>query len=108
MGHTGKIEVFKAPHGIGPYGISTTPNGTVYFASLAGGYVSSIDLQTGKATLLQPPTQNEGARRVRPDSYERLWVTEWNVGQLAVYNPVSKGWYSIVKRCAIFIYKDVS
>ena len=89
---TGKIEVFKTPRGIGPYGISTSPDGTVYFASLAGNYVARIDLQTGKATVLEPPTQNQGARRVWPDSHGRLWVTEWNVGQLAVYEPISKVW----------------
>ena len=48
---TSKIEVFKAPRGTGPYGISTTPDGTVYFTSLAGSYVARIDLQTGKATV---------------------------------------------------------
>ncbi len=92
---TGKIDVFKAPRGIGPYGISTTPDGTLYFASLAGSYVGRIDLQTGKATVLEPPTQNQGARRIWPDSHGRLWVTEWNVGQLAVYDPTSKIWKEI-------------
>jgi virginiamycin B lyase len=77
---TAKIEVFKAPCGMGPYGISTTPNGTVYFASLAGNYVAHIDLHTGKATVLEPPTHNQGARRVWPDSHGHLWITEWNVG----------------------------
>ena len=62
----------------------------VYFTSLAGSYVARIDLQTGKATVLEPPTQNQGAQRVWPDSHGRLWVTEWNVGQLAVYDPISK------------------
>jgi virginiamycin B lyase len=33
----GKVEVFEAPRGRGPYGISTTPGGEVFFASLAGG-----------------------------------------------------------------------
>ena len=89
---TGKIDVFKAPRGIGPYGISTTPDGTVYFASLAGSYVARIDLQTGKAIVFEPPTQNQGARRIWPDSHGHIWVTEWNVGQLAVYDPISKVW----------------
>jgi virginiamycin B lyase len=89
---TAKIEVFKAPHGMGPYCISTTPNGTVYFASLAGNYVARIDLHTGKATVREPPTPNQGARRIWPDSHGHLWITEWNVGQLASYDPVSKVW----------------
>ena len=32
----GQIDVFQAHHGPGPYGISTTPNGTIYYSSLAG------------------------------------------------------------------------
>lgn len=37
---TGKMEVFEAPRGSGPYGISTTPDGHVYFVSLAGSYLA--------------------------------------------------------------------
>lgn len=32
----GHIDVFKAPGGPGPYGITTTPNGSIYYASLGG------------------------------------------------------------------------
>ena len=35
----GVVEQFRAPRGRGPYGIATAPNGTVYFASLAGSYL---------------------------------------------------------------------
>ncbi len=41
---------------------------------------------------LEPPTHNQGARRVWPDSHGHLWITEWNVGQLARYDPISKVW----------------
>src|SRR5581483_3044511 len=40
---TGKMDVFDAPRGPGPYGITTTPGGDVFFASLAGSYVGRID-----------------------------------------------------------------
>ena len=39
--NTKNMEVFSAPRGQGPYGISTTPEGQVYFVSLAGSYLSS-------------------------------------------------------------------
>src|ERR1700747_105397 len=35
---TGAIAVFDAPRGVGPYGITTTPAGEVFYASLAGSY----------------------------------------------------------------------
>ena len=58
-----EIKVFDAPRGRGPYGI-TTGDGAVYYASLANSYVGRIDPQMGEATVLEPPTSNQGARRV--------------------------------------------
>ncbi len=88
----GKIEVFQAPSGPGPYGISTTPNGTVYYSSLAGSYVARIDLESGNSSVLEPPTADQGARRVWSDSHGLIWVSEWNAGQLAEYNPTTGEW----------------
>jgi virginiamycin B lyase len=88
----GKMDVFAAPRGRGPYGISTTPDGHVYYASLAGSYVGRIDVDTGEATVLNPPTSGQGARRVWPDSQGRIWVSEWNAGQLALYEPEGEEW----------------
>ena len=52
---TGAMAVFDAPRGTGPYGIATTPDDQVFFASLAGNYLGQIDLKTGVATVLEPP-----------------------------------------------------
>jgi virginiamycin B lyase len=89
---TGQMEIFEAPKGPGPYGISVTPNGTVYFASLAGSYIARIDPQTGGATVIEPPTPDQGARRVWSDSQGQIWVSEWNVGKLGMYSPKDDGW----------------
>ncbi len=89
---TGKVEVFSAPRGSGPYGITTTPDGSVYFVSLANSYLARIDLQTAAAVVLEPPTARQGARRVWSDSRGRIWVSEWNAGQVAVYNPADNTW----------------
>lgn len=89
---TGEMQVFDAPRGRGPYGITVTPDGTVYYASLAGSYVGRIDPETGEATTLEPPTSNQGARRVWSDSQGRVWVSEWNAGQVAVYDPATDSW----------------
>ena len=48
----------------GPYGITTTPAGEVYYASLAGSHIARIDPATAKATPIEPPTREQGARRV--------------------------------------------
>ena len=89
---TGEMDVYTAPRGRGPYGITTTPGGDVYYASLAGDYVGQINLETGAATVLEPPTPNQGARRVWSDSLGQIWVSEWDAGQVARYNPADGQW----------------
>ncbi|MBI3943462.1 MAG: lyase [Chloroflexi bacterium] len=88
----GKVEVFQAPGGAGPYGITTTSQGEVYYASLAGSYIARINTQTGAATVLPPPTLRQGARRVWGDAHGRVWVSEWNAGKVAVYDPATTQW----------------
>ncbi|HUK05380.1 MAG TPA: SMP-30/gluconolactonase/LRE family protein [Burkholderiales bacterium] len=89
---TGDLKVFEAPRGGGPYGIQSTPDGTVFFASLAGSYVGRIDAATYKVQVLEPPTKDQGARRVWADSKGMLWVAEWNSGNLSRYDPKTGAW----------------
>ena len=89
---TGEMAVFDAPRGRGPYGIASTPSGDVYFVSLAGSYLARIDLDTDEAIVIEPPTPGQGARRVWSDSRGRLWVSEWNAGQLGLYDPSTEEW----------------
>lgn len=89
---TGEMTVFDAPRGRGPYGIDATPSGDIYYASLAGSHIAQIDTATGEATVLEPPTPNQGARRVWSDSAGRIWVSEWNAGQVARYDPTNGSW----------------
>lgn len=88
----GEVQVFAAPGGRGPYGMATCPNGDVYYASLAGSHIARIDLETAAATPLWPPTEGQGARRVWCDSSDRVWVAEWDAGQVAVYDPSDESW----------------
>jgi virginiamycin B lyase len=89
---TGDMVVYDAPLGRGPYGITGTPSGDIYYASLGGSYVGRIDIDTGEATVLEPPTAGQGARRVWSDSTGRIWVSEWNAGQVGVYDPATGAW----------------
>ena len=89
---TGEMAVFDAPRGRGPYGIASTPSGDVYFVSLAGSYLARIDLDTDEAIVIEPPTPVQGARRVWSDSRGRLWVSEWNAGQVGLYDPSTEEW----------------
>jgi virginiamycin B lyase len=91
---TGEMRVWDAPRGAGPYGITTTPDGAVFYASLAGSHIARIDTATGKATVIEPPTRGQGARRVWSDSKGGVWVSEWNSGQVSVHDPSKGTWRS--------------
>jgi virginiamycin B lyase len=91
---TGEIKVFKDPDGRGPYGITSTPSGDVYYVSLAGSHLAKIDRKTGDPQIIEPPTPNQGARRVWSDSKGNLWISEWNSGQLSRYSPAMGEWKS--------------
>jgi virginiamycin B lyase len=92
-GDPGIAGPFATPRGAGPYGITVTPNGEVFFASLAGSYVGRID-RTHPAQIfaIDPPTKGQGARRVWSDSKGMIWVSEWNSGQVARYDPTTGQW----------------
>ena len=89
---TGEMAVWDAPKGRGPYGITATPDGAIYYVSLAGSFLGKPDLETGETAVIEPKTPDAGTRRVWSDSKGRLWVSEWNAGNLSVYDPAVKAW----------------
>jgi virginiamycin B lyase len=88
---SGEMMVYEDPEGRGPYGITATPGGSVFYASLAGSHIASID-DDGSASVLEPPTPDQGARRVWSDSDGAIWVSEWNSGNLSRYVPDTEEW----------------
>jgi virginiamycin B lyase len=89
---SGKVEVWKAPKGFGPYGIATTPAGDVWYASLAGDHIAKIDVDSGAVTVVEPPRKGVGPRRIWSDSKGMLWVSLWNSGEVGRYDPAAKSW----------------
>lgn len=88
---SGRIRVFDAPGGSGPYGITATSD-AIYYASLAGSHIARVEPLSGKTTRIDPPTPGQGARRVWADSKDRIWVSEWNAGKVARYDPKDESW----------------
>jgi len=89
---TSQVTVKESPRGRGPYGICSTPSGEVWWCSLAGSFIARIDRKTGDSSVVEPPTKNQGARRVWSDSQGRIWVSEWNSGQVSVHDPKANSW----------------
>ena len=89
---TGKVDAWKSPKGSGPYGITTTPNGDVWYASLAGDHIAKIDTVSGDALMVPPPKPGVGPRRIWSDSKGLLWVSFWHTGEVGRYDPMAKSW----------------
>ncbi|MDB5880974.1 MAG: Twin-arginine translocation pathway signal [Ramlibacter sp.] len=89
---SGQVSVKEAPRGRGPYGICATPAGEIWWCSLAGSFIAHIDRRTGESTIVEPPTRDQGARRIWSDSKGRLWVSEWNSGNLSMHDPAAHSW----------------
>jgi virginiamycin B lyase len=89
---TEKMQVWEAPRGAGPYGIAATPQNTVWYVSLAGNYLAELDRATGTPRIVEPPTPQQGARRVWSDSQGRLWISEWNSGNVSMHDPKDGSW----------------
>ena len=90
---TERMEVWAAPGGRGPYGMTRTPQGGIWYVSLAGNHLAQIeDLDTGRIRILEPPTPRQGARRVWSDSQGRLWISEWNSGNVSMHDPRDGTW----------------
>src|SRR5262245_21035210 len=89
---TGKVEVRKAPKGAGPYGMTGTPGGDVWYASLAGDHIARIDTASGEATVVDPPRKGVGPSRIWSDSKGVLWVSFWYAGAIGRYDPAAKTW----------------
>jgi virginiamycin B lyase len=89
---SGKVDAWKSPKGAGPYGITVTPAGEVWYASLAGDHITHIDRATGEATVVDPPRKGVGPRRIWSDSKGILWVSLWHGGGIGRYDPGTKTW----------------
>ncbi len=89
---SGEMKLWDAPKGRGPYGIAGTPKGGIFYVSLAASHLAEIDVESGEARVIQPPTAGQGARRVWSDSKGRLYISEWNSGQLSRYEPETRAW----------------
>jgi virginiamycin B lyase len=89
---TGKVDAWASPRGRGSYGITVTPAGDIWYASLAGDYIGKVDLASGNVTVVDPPRKGAGPRRIWSDSKGILWSSFWHGGGIGRYDPVRKLW----------------
>jgi virginiamycin B lyase len=89
---SGKVDAWASPRGRGPYGITVTPSGEIWYASLAGDHIAHVDGKTGEVTIVEPPKKGVGPRRIWADSKGVLWSSFWHAGGIGRYDPARKIW----------------
>src|SRR6185503_18680358 len=87
---TGKMEVFESPRGRGPYGIHVTPDGTVYYASLAGSHIAKLDSATGKWSAWRAPGDDPHVYAVYVDETDKVWASEWSAQAMLRFDPATE------------------
>ncbi len=88
------VEVWPAPGGAGPDGITVTPNGEVWYANQNARHIARIDPTTGRAKVVEIPDANAGPRLIWSDSRGTLWVSEAGSGRLSRFDPLGETWSS--------------
>ena len=78
---TGAIAVFNALRGTGPYRIAT-PDGQVFFASLAGNYLDQIDVETALSSRWSRPCRAKARGTFAPTAAVNCGSRGWNSGDL--------------------------
>ena len=89
---SGQVRIWQDPEGRGPYGIDDTPDGEIWYVSLAGSHLAQVNRTDGSARLIEPPDEGAGLRRVWADSTGDLWISGWNSGKLYRYSPARGKW----------------
>jgi virginiamycin B lyase len=89
---SGNLRIWQDPKGRGPYGIDDTPDGEIWYVSLAGSHLAKVDRSDGSIEVIEPPHENAQLRRVWADSQGDLWITGWNSGKLYRYRPAGGEW----------------
>ena len=91
---TERMEVWEAPRGRGAYGITPHAAGrrSGTSRSPATTWRRSRSWRPVASAIVEPPTPNQGARRVWSDSTGRLWISEWNSGNVSIHDPRDGSW----------------
>ncbi|MDH4556115.1 lyase [Pseudomonas sp. BN417] len=90
----GTVEVWPAPGGPGPTGITVTPSGEVWYANQNALHIACIDPTTGHVKVVDVPDASSGPRLIWSDSRGTLWVSEAGSGSLSRYDPLGETWSS--------------
>jgi virginiamycin B lyase len=88
----GKVKVYQAPGGRGPFAIVADRNGAIWYASYAGNYVARVDDKTGKPEMFPLPSDADGPKGLAVDAAGNIWCTSVKDGSLARLDAESRTW----------------
>jgi virginiamycin B lyase len=90
---TGAMQVFDAPRGRGRMASPPPRAARSITPRLPATTSPALTRQREPRPYCEPPTPNQGARRVWSDSKGTIWVSEYNAGKLGRYDPSTNQWH---------------
>ncbi len=92
--NTGEVKAWKPPASRYTFGITVTPTGEIWYASVVPAYIARVDRDTGASTVIDTPYAGSEPHRLRSDSKGNIWIDEWTRGYLTRYVPKTGAWKS--------------
>jgi virginiamycin B lyase len=89
---SGKVKVFQAPGGRGPFAMAADRDGSIWYASYAGNYLARIEDKSGKIETFPMPADADGPKGIAADARGRIWCTSFKDGSLARFDPATRKW----------------
>jgi virginiamycin B lyase len=86
---TAEVKVWSSPRGSGPYGITSTPDGRVFYASNVG-QVGRYDPRTGAWSEWKLPGSRPMTYAVYVDEQDTVWLTDFGANAIVRFDPLSE------------------
>ncbi len=83
------ITEFPLPSGSGGVGITSGPDGNLWFADAGANKIGMINPTTHAISEFTVPTANAGLYGITPGPDGNLWFTEWRAGKIGMINPTT-------------------
>lgn len=90
---TGATRMVPLGAGSSPHGVIVGPDGAPWVTDSGLNAIVRVDAATSEVKTFRPPPPNVNLNTATFDrSKGRIWVSEWNAGQVGVYDPSARQW----------------
>jgi virginiamycin B lyase len=89
---TGKVKLYQAAGGRGPFAIAADREGGIWYASYVGNYLARVDINSGKSEMFPLPSDADGPKGIAIDGRGNVWTASLKDGAIARFSPANRSW----------------